>query len=324
MVRWVPASALIVAAAGTMVQARLNAGLVEVTGNPLQVSLLNLAAAALVSSVVIAVSPPLRTSWRMLIAAARSGALRPWQLTGGALGGYYIAIQGSVSLAVGVAVFTVAVVAGQTATALIVDRLGFGPMGRQDISIARVFAAALAVVAVLVAGSGRWHETSVGSVGLLLVLAASAGAASAFQSAVNGRVGAYTRNGITAAWMNFMVGALLMVVVVSVVDLASGTDWAPIPGGDWWMAVAGVFGLAYIATIAWVVRFVGVLVSSLLTLTGLLVGSILVDLLAPTRGSAVTWQLLVAVVLTATAVALASLRRATAAPAPSPLARPLD
>lgn len=324
MVRWVPASALIVAAAGTMVQARLNAGLVEVTGNPLQVSLLNLAAAALVSSVVIAVSPTLRTSWRMLIAAARSGALRPWQLTGGALGGYYIAIQGSVSLAVGVAVFTVAVVAGQTATALVVDRLGFGPMGRQDISIARVFAAALAVVAVLVAGSGRWHETSVGSVGLLLVLAASAGAASAFQSAVNGRVGAYTRNGITAAWMNFMVGAVLMVVVVSVVDLVSGTDWAPIPAGDWWMAVAGVFGLGYIATIAWVVRFVGVLVSSLLTLTGLLVGSILVDLLAPTRGSAVTWQLLVAVVLTAAAVALASLRRSTAVPAPSPLARPPD
>jgi transporter family-2 protein len=307
-----------------MVQARLNAGLVEVTGNPLQVSLLNLAAAALVSSVVIAVSPTLRTSWRMLIAAARSGALRPWQLTGGALGGYYIAIQGSVSLAVGVAVFTVAVVAGQTATALVVDRLGFGPMGRQDISMARVFAAALAVVAVLVAGSGRWHETSVGSVGLLLVLAASAGAASAFQSAVNGRVGAYTRNGITAAWMNFMVGAVLMVGVVSVVDLVSGTDWAPIPAGDWWMAVAGVFGLAYIATIAWVVRFVGVLVSSLLTLTGLLVGSILVDLLAPTRGSAVTWQLLVAVVLTAAAVALASLRRATAVPAPSPLARPPD
>jgi transporter family-2 protein len=90
------------------------------------------------------------------------------------------------------------------------------------------------------------------------------------------------------------------------------------------MAVAGVFGLGYIATIAWVVRFVGVLVSSLLTLTGLLVGSILVDLLAPTRGSAVTWQLLVAVVLTAAAVALASLRRSTAVPAPSPLARPPD
>lgn len=322
MVRWVPSAALVAAAAGTMVQARLNAGLVEVTGNPLEVSLINLAAAALVSSVVIAASAPLRRSWHVLIAAARSGALRPWQLTGGALGGYYIAIQGSVSLAVGVAVFTVAVVAGQTGTALVVDRLGFGPMGRQDVSVARIVAAVLAVLAVLVAGSGRWHETSIGSVALLLVLAASAGAASAFQQAVNGRVGAVTRQGITAAWMNFMVGAVLMVVVVSAVDLVSGTDWAPIPADHWWMAIAGVFGLVYIATVAWVVRFVGVLVASLLTLTGLLAGSLLVDLLAPTAGSAVTWQLVVAVLLTGAAVGLASARSTTRAVAPSPPGRP--
>lgn len=322
MLRWVPSAALVAAAAGTMVQARLNAGLVEVTRNPLQVSLLNLAAAAAVSSVVILASRPLRASWATLIAAVRSGGLRPWQLTGGALGGYYIAIQGSVSLAVGVAVFTVAVVAGQTATALAVDRLGFGPMGRQDVSVARVVAAGLAILAVLVAGSGRWHETSVGSTALLLVLAASAGAASAFQQAVNGRVGAVTRNGITAAWMNFVVGAVLMVGVVAILDRVSGTDWAPIPAQDWWMAVAGVFGLVYIATVAWVVRFVGVLVASLLTLTGLLAGSLLVDLAAPTAGSAVTWQLLVAVLLTGSAVGLASLRSATPGRAPSRPAPP--
>lgn len=320
--RWVHSVALIGAAAGTIVQARLNAGLVEVSGNPLQVSFINLAAASVVASIVIAASGPLRRSWRVLISATRTGALRPWQLTGGVLGGYYIAIQGSVSLAVGVAVFTIAVVAGQTATALVVDRLGFGPMGRQDVSAARVVAAVLAVLAVLVAGSGRWHETSIGSVVLLLVLSASAGAASAFQQAVNGRVSAVTRHGITAAWMNFMVGAVLTLLIVTAVDLASGRDWAPIPADHWWMAVAGVFGLVYIATVAWVVRFVGVLVTSLLTLTGLLTGSLLVDILVPTAGSAVTWQLVIAVLLTGAAVGLASARSATRAAVPSLPARP--
>jgi transporter family-2 protein len=72
------------------------------------------------------------------------------------------------------------------------------------------------------------------------------------------------------------------------------------------MSIAGAFGLVYIATVAWVVRTVGVLVTSLLTLVGLLAGSVVMDLVAPTAGSAVTWQLLAGVALTWLAVLLAS------------------
>lgn len=305
---WGPSAALVAAAAGTIVQARLNAGLVEITRNPLEVSLINLVIAATVATAAVLLSSSLRASWVVMVRAIREGDLRPWQLTGGALGGYYLAIQGSVSLAVGVAVFTVAVVAGQTGTALVVDRLGIGPMGRKDVSLARVAAAVLAVVAVAVAASGRLGREDVSPVALaqVLALAASAGAASAFQQAVNGRVGAVTRQGITAAWVNFVVGALLMICVVAVVDATTGTDWATIPADRWWMSIAGVFGLVYIATVAWVVRTVGVLITSLLTLAGLLAGSVLMDLAAPTSGSAVTWQLLAGVALTGSAVLLAS------------------
>jgi len=308
MVSRIPSAALVAAAGGTIIQARLNAQLVEVTNNPLEVSLINLSVAAAIASLVVLVVPNLRASWWVLMRAIKSGELRPWQLVGGALGGYYIAIQGSVSLAVGVAVFTIAVVAGQTGTALLVDRMGISPMGRKDVSAARIAAALLAVLAVATAASGRIGRADVSALAVIGVLsfAASGGAASAFQQAVNGRVGAVTRHGITAAWLNFVVGAGLMAGIVALVDLARGPAWAPIPTDQWWMVIAGAFGLIYIATVAWVVRTVGVLETSLLTLIGLLVGSIIVDVVAPTTGSVITWQLIAGLVLTWCAVKLAS------------------
>ncbi len=308
MVSRIPSAALVAAAGGTIIQARLNAQLVEVTNNPLEVSLINLSVAAAIASLVVLVVPNLRASWWVLMRAIKSGELRPWQLVGGALGGYYIAIQGSVSLAVGVAVFTIAVVAGQTGTALLVDRMGISPMGRKDVSAARIAAALLAVLAVATAASGRIGRADVSALAVIGVLsfAASGGAASAFQQAVNGRVGAVTRHGITAAWLNFVVGAGLMAGIVALVDLVRGPAWAPIPTDQWWMVIAGAFGLIYIATVAWVVRTVGVLETSLLTLIGLLVGSIIVDVVAPTTGSVITWQLIAGLVLTWCAVKLAS------------------
>jgi transporter family-2 protein len=308
MVSRIPSVALVAAAGGTIIQARLNAQLVEITRNPLEVSLINLTVAAVVASLVILVAPTLRASWWVLLRAIKSGELRPWQLTGGALGGYYIAIQGSASLAVGVAVFTIAVVAGQTGTALLVDRLGIGPMGRKDISAARIAAALLAVLAVATAASGRIGRADISAFAIIgvLSLAASAGAASAFQQAVSGRVGAVTRHGITAAWLNFVVGAGIMAGVVAMVNVARGPAWAPIPTDHWWMVIAGVFGLIYIATVTWVVRTVGVLVTSLLSLVGLLVGSVISDVVAPTTGSVITWQLIAGLILTWCAVMLAS------------------
>lgn len=301
-------AALVLASAGTMVQARLNAELVAITANPLEVSLINLVVAACVGSIAVLCTPTLRSSWSTMIRAIRERRLRPWQLAGGALGGYYIAIQGSVALAVGVAAFTVAVVAGQTGAALLVDRLGLSPMGRRGISAKRVGASALAIGAVLVVATGRLTEprASVAALAGILLLAASAGVASAFQQAVNGHVAAVSGRGMTAAWVNFIGGAALMGLVVALLDRSTGVDLAAVPPDQWWVSVAGVFGLVYIATVAWVVRLVGVLVASLLTLVGLLAGSVLLDALVPTRGSSVTWQLLAGVVLTAMAVGLAS------------------
>lgn len=304
----IAAVTLVVAAAGTMVQARFNAELVLLTGNPLEVSLINLVVAAAVASIAVLCVAKLRASWFLMVRAVRGGSLRPWQLAGGALGGYYLAVQGSVALAVGVAVFTVAVVAGQTGAALIVDWLGLSPIGHKGISANRVLAALLAVGAVLVVATGQISQqhASISSLVFILFLATLAGCASALQQAVNGHVAEASGRGMTAAWVNFVGGAVLMGLVVALLNLFTGVAVAPVPTNQMWLCVAGVFGLLYIATVAWVVRLAGVLVGSLMTLVGLLLGSILLDFFFPTRGSVVTWQLLIGVALTAISVGLAS------------------
>ena len=298
------------AASGTIVQARLNAELVQVTHNPLEVSLLNLVLAGSISTVAVIAVPALRQSWQVMVAAVMGGELRPWQLAGGALGGYYIAIQGAATLALGAAVFAVAVVAGQTSTALVVDRLGIGPMGRQDVTTRRLLAALTAIAAVLVSVSERigQFDTSLGTMLPVLMLALSAGVASAFQQALSGRVSAVSGRAIVAAWVNFAVGAALMSLLVGLLGTLHRPSISVLPLDQWWLFLGGVFGLVYIATVAWVVRLVGVLVTTLLTLTGLLAGSLLLDLLVPTKGTDFSWQLIVAVVFTAGAVTLASLR----------------
>ena len=73
--------------------------------------------------------------------AIRNGGLRWWQLLGGLGGALFVASQSITVATLGVALFTVCVVAGQTGNSLVVDQLGLGPAGVQQLTIARAGAA---------------------------------------------------------------------------------------------------------------------------------------------------------------------------------------
>ena len=66
------------------------------------------------------------------------------------LGGSFVAVQSHVVPIIGVALFSVASIAGQTATSLIVDRIGLTGGGPKPVSPRRVTAALITVFAVLV------------------------------------------------------------------------------------------------------------------------------------------------------------------------------
>jgi len=301
------AALVVLTALGTVVQARMNGELVLVTRNPWQVGLLNLLVALLAASVVIAASPSMRGSWRALRAGLRGGVIRPWEVLGGLAGIFFVSTQSGAVPLIGVAVFTVCVVAGQTTSAVVVDRVGLGPAGRQPVTALRLLSVGMAIAAVALAVSDRRGGTEAGvAAAVVALLALAAGAASAVQSALNGRVVREVGQPLVAAWANFTVGAATGAVGLLLLVLLGGWPLAALPWDRPWLMLSGLLGLLYITTVAWAVRRLGVLLPALLSVVGLLVGALLVDLVAPTPGTALGWHIVAGVLLALAASALAA------------------
>ncbi len=229
----------------------------------------------LLTAVVVLVPGPRRGLGRLVRAVGR-GDLRPWQLGGGLVGAVLVASQGLAAATIGVALFTVAVVAGQTSSGLAVDRIGLGPAGARAVTPTRVIGAVLALVAVGLVAVGRLggaHALTLGSLALAL-LPLAAGAGTSWQLAVNGRVSTVT-GALPAAWNNSVVGMALL-LALWLVSLARPGDLRTFPG-PWWSVVGGVIGVVFIASAAALVRVHGVLVLGLCTIAGQVVTSLVLD-----------------------------------------------
>ncbi len=292
-------------------QARINGQLaIEVSDGLLAAVVSFGTGLVLVVLVTLSLRGPREALRRGLPAALRRGQLRWWHLVGGALGATFVAGQGLVVPLLGVALFTVLAVTGNTFASMATDRLGIGPGGRRPVTARRVVAAAGTVVAVALAVSGR---ASAGDLVVwAVVLALLAGAGTGVQPALNGQVAARTGEPLVATVVNFVVGTVVLALALAVEHLA-GHGWTP-PPAPWeepvlWLG--GPLGVAFILTAAIVVRSLGVLLLSLLSTSGQLTGALVADVVAPTPGTLLTWQLVAGVALTMGAVALAAARRRT-------------
>src|SRR5699024_9978870 len=90
-----------------------------------------------------------------VLAAIGSGRQPWWILVGGVCGGALVLSQGLTVATLGAALFTVAVVAGQSSSGLAVDRAGLGPASAMHLTWTRVLGAGLTAVAVVIAVSDR-------------------------------------------------------------------------------------------------------------------------------------------------------------------------
>jgi bacterial/archaeal transporter family-2 protein len=282
-------------------QTRVNGELGDRAGSPFWAALVSFGSGLIVLAVVVAAVPRLRA------AAARAGRHRlPWWTYVGGAGGATLVVVSAIAVPkVGVATFTVGVVAGQATGGLVVDRLGLGPGGSQALSAPRIAGAALAVVAVAVIRL----EHSGGGVGgrvvlAVLVAATLGGALASVQQALNGRVQRATGEALLATTVNFTAGMILLVVAFAVVagtGNGPGTPWPP----ALWLYAGGLLGIGYIAAATWSVRTLGVLRLGLLLVAGQLAGGVLVDVVSPGRTGRPGLLTYVAVVLTLVAVAVA-------------------
>ena len=128
MVLW--AIGTLLAGALLSVQARMNGELSHVWGRGLDAAIWSFGSGLLILSLLALVITPIRTGAGRLRQGLRAGEIPLWQCLGGVIGGLYVFAQAYSVPLIGVALFTIATVGGQTASAVVVDRLGIGPKRR--------------------------------------------------------------------------------------------------------------------------------------------------------------------------------------------------
>lgn len=304
-----PLAAALLVGMLTAVQSRLNSELSQSLGTPVEAAVWSFGSGLVVLILAVVVSRALRRGLRRVADAVRGGGLRWWQLLGGVLGGFFVGVQSGAVPLVGVAVFTVATVAGQSVNAVVVDRVGLGPAGVQPVTARRAGSAVLAIVAVVIAVSGRLGgaELSLPAV----VLAVVAGCAIAVQQALNGRVAIAGSGPLPATVLNFTFGTAALVAALAVTTAVGGSPMHGLGGAPWWSYLGGLVGIVFISLAAWVVTVIGVLVFALLSIAGQLSAALLLDLVVPTPGASVGGNLVAGLLLAFVAVAVAARGRAT-------------
>jgi transporter family-2 protein len=288
------------------VQSRMNGELATVFGHGLDAALWSFGSGTVALTVALLAFRPMRSGLGSLRGALADRRLRWYQCVGGAMGGLFVLCQSYAVPLAGVALWTVAVVGGQTASGMGVDRFGIGPAGRLPVTAARGVAAVLAVAGVLVAVGGRVSTTDA-TVVLPVVLSVLAGVSLAVQSGINGRVGVASGNAFTTAWLNFTLGLTVLVLLI-VPEVLLGQFGLPHSlDAPWWAWWGGLLGIAVVAAGVVGVRYLGVLLQLLLMLVGQLSAAALLDLVNPATRSTVTPVVLFGLLVTLGAAALAGI-----------------
>lgn len=301
-----PIWALLSMVAGALlaVQARMNGELATVSGRGLDAALWSFGSGLVVLCLLLLVSPSMRQGIRNLRQGLRDGQLRLWQCIGGFLGGLYVFSQAYAVSLVGVALFTIAVVGAQTVGGLVVDRAGIGPAGVVPVSWGRVGSALLAVVGVVVAVGDRVNGDG-STVVLPIVFAVLAGLLITVQQGINGRVTVAAGSPMTATWLNFTLGTVLLVVLAAPAA-AVGQFGRPLRfDAPWWAWFGGLLGIVVVALSTAAVRHLGVLLVLLCMLAGQLVASVTLDAVDVRTRSHITPVVLGGLLVTVVAAALA-------------------
>lgn len=293
------------AAAATVAQSRINGELGVQLGNGIEAAWISFGVGLLAVGLVFLGRRSTRRSLSGVRASLRDGSqLRPWHLLGGLGGASVVAAQSVTVQYLGVAIFTVAVVAGQTGNSLVVDAAGLGPHGASPISVRRVLAALLAIGGVGVAVSSRWDEAdfAIWAVAFCVI----AGCLIAIQQAINARVARAAGTPWTAGLVNFIVGFAGLSVVLVVFQLLTTTRFAALPWDRPLLWVGGLIGVIFIVVAAAAVGPLGVLLFALLTIAGQITGALVLDVLFPAPGSSFSWMLVIGCLIVGAGVALAS------------------
>ncbi len=265
-------------------------------GDSLEAALVSFGSGLIFVSLISAFKKDVRAGFADIFKAVKDKSLSSWRLGAGVLGASFVAMQTHVVPIAGVALFTVASLAGQAAISLWVDHSGLMGSGKNLVTIRRVLAAAITVLAVIVSA---WDRFSMSNFSILaILLAIFAGGLVGVQRALNGQINFYSKRSFATSQLNFITGTSFLLLLLILRSVFTDHSIMNFTTGPWWMFIGGSIGVVYIAFSAAAVQQLGVLDFTIFSVGGMLVGSLLIDLIAPTAGTVISWYLIAGILIT--------------------------
>ncbi len=289
---------LLAALSGVLIalQARANGELSHLLNNSIEAALVSFGSGLIIIAVISLFHPGIKRGIRNLHTAVTLKRIPRWRLFAGMLGGSFVALQTHIVPLVGVAIYSVAAIAGQTAVSLVVDRIGLTGGGVKHISLRRVLAAVVTVGAVFLSVLDRLDAANFAP--WAVAFAVGAGALVGVQRALNGQINEFTEQSAATSYLNFIMGTSFLLVLLIVGTIINGDELAPLPSGPWWIYTGGVIGVIYIAFTSTIVQHLGVLTFTMFSVGGNLLGSLLIDIFSPSEGVHISWYLVTGICVT--------------------------
>jgi len=289
---------LLAALSGMLIslQARANGELSLRLDNGLQAAFISFSSGLLIIAIISVFNPTIKNGARRLRAAVAAKEIAPWTLFAGALGGAFVAVQTQIVPLIGVAIYSVASIAGQSATSLVVDRIGLTGGGKKPISPRRIAAAIVTVLAVFVSVLDRIDAKNLSLIAV--ALAGLAGAIVGVQRAMNGLINEHSQQSFTTSLLNFIMGSGALGIVLIIAVAIGKVEFVALPAGPWWIYAGGTIGVIYIAFTSTIVQHLGVLTFTLFSTGGTLIGALLIDIVLPTKGVDISAYLVSGIVMT--------------------------
>ncbi|MUU70247.1 DMT family transporter [Pseudarthrobacter sp. GA104] len=299
------------------VQGRINGALGARLNDGIAAAVVSFSTGLVLMVLISLILPRGRAGLARILPAVRTRAFPRVYVLAGGIGALFVFAQSFTVGILGVALFTVATVTGQTVSGLLVDRLGIGPAGKKSVTGIRIIGCLLTIAAVAWAVSPRFTGSSGmasagagpdgGAEALLvpLLLPVAAGFLMSFQQAMNGTATVHYGTPIAATLVNFVAGSAVLWAAYAIKVSVAG--WGnPLPP-DWWYYAGGPMGCVFIGLGALLVRSLGVLVTGLGMIAGQLLGSLALDVVLPTPGTVVAPATVLGTILTLAAIILATL-----------------
>ncbi|MFD1471818.1 DMT family transporter [Companilactobacillus mishanensis] len=266
---------------GLPMQTSINSRLKESVGSPFLASLTSFTLGTIFLAIITLI-----IDHSLFFSSSLFQTQPAWIWLGGFLGVVYLTANILLFPKLGSVQTVIMPILGQIIMGLIIDNFGLFSSMTKQLTITRGFGAILVllgVVCIVAMDSiiGQMHGKisdvpKEKNLNLWRLLGVIAGMFSAMQTAINGHLSTVLKSTVKAAFISFLVGAIVLITIVLIQHPQLKIKKAE-NGNPWWMWIGGLIGALYVLGNVYLVPQVGTGLAVVIVLVGLMAGSLLID-----------------------------------------------